>query len=589
MALVVALLPMKAAPAMPGAMLVTQPDGSTLLVETFGDEHQHWTATTDGVLLQFDKGAYYVADITDDGDLKATNLLAHEVHLRTLAEAAFIKKQSSRLKLFHERGASLRRAAAAVSESSTYLQHTGSPRVLVVLVQYKDLSFSVNNPLQAFDQFLNGDQQADLGNNNTKNINSIRQYFAKVSHGAFTPQFDVKGPITMSENMAYYGAGASSSEKVSQLLSEILDSIKNDVVLAEYDNDGDHKVELIYTIFAGYGQNQGGSSDALWAKVSNVNKKANDSITISRFGINAELFHPQFKNDVNGIGVFVHEFGHAMGLPDLYPTTADGCKVNNQTMDNWDVMDQGLYNGNSYTPAAYTAWEQEAMGWLSIEPLTSSKLVEGLLPTTEEGGKAYKIVNSQNDREFIVLENIQQRGMSVSASGHGLLAYHVAYPYVNVNMTDHPNNTVGKPAVSVIPADGLMISTYQRDAYKASYGGSYTSAEYIASLKGDPFPGTSSVTTLADSQQLPNFKFYDSEDGLVGGSLSAISEDAKSGSVSFTFTTAGDTSGISETFAESAGIRGVYTISGQRLAGNAEGLPRGLYIINGKKAIVGGR
>ena len=43
-----------------------------------------------------------------------------------------------------------------------YLQHSGSPRVLTILAAYQDLDFTVNNPVQAFEQYLNGDVQEDL-------------------------------------------------------------------------------------------------------------------------------------------------------------------------------------------------------------------------------------------------------------------------------------------------------------------------------------------------------------------------------------------------------------------------------------------
>ena len=87
----------------------------------------------------------------------------------------------------------------------SYLQHSGSPRVLTILAAYQDLDFTVNNPVQAFEQYLNGDVQEDLGNHNQLNIASVRQYFEICSHGQFSPQFDVVGPVTLPQKMAFYG------------------------------------------------------------------------------------------------------------------------------------------------------------------------------------------------------------------------------------------------------------------------------------------------------------------------------------------------------------------------------------------------
>ena len=66
-----------------------------------------------------------------------------------------------------------------------------------------------------------------------------------------------------------------------------------------------------------------------------------------------------------------------MGLPDFYPTvnpqwTTDNKKrdfdaYDNQDMEDWDVMDNGIYMYDGYSPTAYTAWEREKMGWITIE------------------------------------------------------------------------------------------------------------------------------------------------------------------------------------------------------------------------------
>jgi immune inhibitor A len=44
------------------------------------------------------------------------------------------------------------------------------------------------------------------------NIKSVKQYFKDCSRGAFEPQFDVYGPVTLSNNMAYYGANKNGSD-----------------------------------------------------------------------------------------------------------------------------------------------------------------------------------------------------------------------------------------------------------------------------------------------------------------------------------------------------------------------------------------
>ena len=528
------------APAMPGTRQVKQADGTLLTIEQWGDEFHHWVQTPDGMLVMERNGYYFVADIDEQGRLTATDVLAHDKPLRTLAETLYLRQQQLRKDRFLERGMTARRAAM-VNTSGGYLPHTGSPRVLVVLAEYQDLPFTVNNPLEAFDQYLNGTEQKDLGNKNNKNTNSIRQYFDICSHGAFTPQFDVVGPVTLPENMAYYGAGDSNSEKMSQMAKDAIALLPDSIDLSAYDNNNDGAIELMYVIHAGYGQNQGGDSNAMWAKVSTVNTRINESLTLTRFGCNCELFypHPNFKNNINGTGVFCHEFSHAMGLPDLYPTNSAGRRVDNQSMEKWDVMDYGLYLNNSYSPMPYIAWEQEAMGWQEIETLTANhKAIHDsimLMPTLEEGGKAYKILNPEDDNEFIVIENVQKRNIYEGIVNSGLLMYHVAYPYSKVNMGDNPNNTAGEPAISLVPACGIGMSGYLRQGQ--GYGDTHTSEEYENNQKAVIFPGTQDVTQLSDDDQLPNYKFYTSQNnGRVGVKISDINGDASTGLMGFYYT-----------------------------------------------------
>ncbi|MBQ8464224.1 MAG: M6 family metalloprotease domain-containing protein [Prevotella sp.] len=506
LALLLAAIQAQAAPALRGPFTVRQPDGTLLTIEQHGDEHHHWTATVDGTLVvNTGLGGCYVAQINDEGLLTPTAILAHEPLLRSAEEQQAIARQAQRRPRFHSRGQALRRRALGINASSHYLPHTGTPRVLVILAAYSDLPFTVNEPLRAFSQYMHGDTQEDLGNHNDLNHYSVQQYFDACSHGQFVPQFDLVGPITLPQTMDYYGGTSStgSDDRFGEFCRDATEAAKPLVAdWSVYDNDGDGTIELVCIIFAGYGQNQGGAASTLWAKASNRNLQLDDQHRIAFFNCCSELFHPAeaYRDRINGKGTFCHEFSHCLGLPDLYATTSSAY-VDNQGMESWDIMDYGLYNNNGFSPCLYTAWEQEVMGWTVIEPLSTDSSLH--LQPLEEGGNAYKIVNTNNERDYLVMENIQQRGINARALGHGLLVYHVAYPHEQVGMYDAPNNTPGRPAVAVVPAGGLLINKYLMGT-----GRTYTNAEWRASVAASPFPGTGQVTTLSDGQQLPNFCFY---------------------------------------------------------------------------------
>jgi immune inhibitor A len=475
-------------------------------------------------------------------------------------------------------------ASPAMIGVGSYLQHTGSPRILTILAAFQDVGFTVKDPVKAFDQYLNGDKQEDLGNMNHMNVASVRQYFNTCSYGNFTPQFDVVGPLTLPQNMAYYGGknNTGSDDRFSDFCRDALELAK-DIVSdwSTYDNDKDDRIELVCVIFAGYGQNQGGADSTIWAKASYQNIKVNDTQRISRFNCCPELFHPQYPDYINGTGVFIHEFSHCMGLPDLYATTSTAY-VNNQGMETFSIMDYGLYNRNGFAPCPYNAWEQEVMGWTKIEELKptadSQQQVSDLLPLIE-GGKAYKLVNADNDRDYIVMENIQKRGLNTYSAAHGLLVYHVDYPYNTVNMTDAPNNNPGHPGVAVVPANGTLINSHLRGS-----GKKYTNEEWKTSMAACVFPGPENVTALTSQMQLPNYCFWNSSKAKeTNYMLNSISENEGTGTVSFIVASDNPSSIDDVRWLKPDDSHVVYDLQGRRIQGC---LKAGIYIVDGKKIYV---
>ena len=118
-----------AAPAIRGSFTVCQPDGTLLTIEQFGDEHHHWTSTSDGTLVVNKGGAYYVAAIDDAGCLSATSILAHEAPERGSKEQQQIAVQASRKALFHQRGDEMLTRAMTISSLQAVICHTKALRV----------------------------------------------------------------------------------------------------------------------------------------------------------------------------------------------------------------------------------------------------------------------------------------------------------------------------------------------------------------------------------------------------------------------------------------------------------------------------
>ena len=568
----------------PTPTVVTQPDGTQLTIIVHGDEDCNWYTTSDGVLLYPIGNSYFVASISANGEIAPTTLLAHERSMRSDNETSIIAKQDKAAFYSAIKGRQQQYRARRISigtAATSYFPHTGSPKALVILVEFSDTLFSVSEPSVVFDEYLNheGSSMPDHSNYERRNHGSVRQYFNDMSNGAFTPQFDVYGPVRMEKPSAYYGEGTDNMTRIKEMIVAACDSIDKDVDFTEYDQDGDGFVDLVYVIYAGYSQSVGGNSvDCIWPKSGTLGSVSNtfDGMKINRFGINNELNYypgrefnnyPEITKRINGIGLFCHEFSHTLGFPDLYCEL----EVDNQELEYWDLMDGGEYVDNGYTPAPYSPWEKEVAGWTTIDEITEAKQI------TLADGQAVRIKSDTSD-EYIILLNMQNNGWAKAMLGHGMLVYRIDYPYDSVNLFDKPNAiTSGKPAVTLLPADGLLISSYRVYDSEPSDTKPYSITEYINSHYGDPYPGTSNVTEIEKFQM---------NECVIKKPIYNITENLEEGTISFEYLNKiiNGIDNISDLHSQDA-KQTVYSIDGRNLGTDFSKLAKGIYIVGGKKIL----
>lgn len=77
---------------------------------------------------------------------------------------------------------------------------TGKVKGLVILVEYKNVKFTMNDPYSYFNNMLNKEGFDEYGG-----TGSARDYFLQNSNGLFEPEFDIYGPYTLSKDRKYYG------------------------------------------------------------------------------------------------------------------------------------------------------------------------------------------------------------------------------------------------------------------------------------------------------------------------------------------------------------------------------------------------
>lgn len=571
---------------------VTQSDGTQLTVICHGDEDFNYYTTIDGVILHQTGKDFYIAAINENGERISTGQLAHNKEMRSDVETELAVRQNR--EMFYKKAEALKKKAKLMREliqgGTRFFPHTGKPRTLVILAEFSDTPFRINSPKEAFDEYLNAEGELkDYGNYNYKNYGSVRKYFKDMSFGQFEPQFDVYGPVKLDNTLAYYGEDTGNrTDRMDRLIPDVCKAADGLVDFSQYDADNDGYVDLVYVIYAGYAQSvSGNSSDCIWPKSGTTSMNETfDNKKIYRYGVSNELSDTPDKNytRINGIGLFCHEFSHTMGMPDLYATITAYQDVDNQQLEYWSIMDSGTYTANGRVPTAYTAWEREAFGWLEIGTLENKGSIS--LPTIDNGGKAYRIMNGNDNtgNEYLIVQNIQQEGWNSQQLGHGMLVFHVDYDANAFNISQNRvNNTLGHPRMTIIPADGRLMT--QASALKESTTGVSAATLYKSSLAGDPFPGIKGVTSLTDEAPYTPL-VYTSQP--LNKPLLNIKENTETGIVTFDFIEAGDPTGIEMPAAaspESADKR-IFSIDG-RFAGTDKGcLKKGIYISNGKKIVV---
>ena len=414
---------------------VTQPDGSVVKLKLVGDEFHHYYTLLDGTPVRR----------TED------NRIIPDASVKAMPESAL----------------RIRKAAQQVAISGTY-PLTGSPKSLVILVNFKDLAFQYK--LEDYQRLL-----TESGYSVNGGAGSARDYFIACSDSVFAPQFDCYGPVTVSREYSYYGSNVGGSDAhVPQLVVEACNLLSDSGVdLTQYDTDNDGKLDNVFIYYAGYNESDGAPANTIWPHRFIV--QSGDRVQgklIYDYACTSEMRGTSGKQ-MCGIGTFCHEFGHVLGLPDYY-NTQDSHKY---TVGTWDIMCSGSRNGNEKTPPSYTAGERFQLGWLkpvqlknagfyTLEPLASSNTAY-LIAKTE-----HNLQWDASPNEYWLLENRQNVGWdspSTSLPGTGMLIWHITYTAGAWNYG--PNNNTPLP-YDIEEAGGLK-------GYAAA---------------SDPFPGTFNVT-----------------------------------------------------------------------------------------------
>jgi len=268
---------------------------------------------------------------------------------------------------------------------------------------------------------------------------SMKNFYLEASDGEYTVENTVEGWTTVPYNDAYYGSNIGDREfaggGVWEFISDTADSWYADKLaelgsvkavdeyLAQFDNwdrydqDGDGNfnepdgyIDHFQAIHSGEGEEAGASPDAIWSHRWYVNATdfGDTGPTVDRQQVlygGAQIGDSKYwlgdytvEPENGGLGVFVHEYAHDLGIPDLYDTAGGDNGVGF-----WSVMSAGSWLGHGEaagdgigtTPGGFGPDERAQMGWLDYQTVEAGESeTHTLAPSNQAGAgtEAVKVV-----------------------------------------------------------------------------------------------------------------------------------------------------------------------------------------------------
>lgn len=564
-----------AVPAKKLQKVITLANGTQVSVELRGDEYLSWWEGADGTA--------YRTTATDENVFEAFDLEAQ----KPAAAARRARTEQGRVARLARVKNSLKGADDKMRGlGGDHITYKGVKKGLVVLVDFKNKKFADGHDLEYYKNVING---KDFTNEEEGYVGSVRDYFLAQSNGQFELDFDVVGPVTMSNKYGYYGADSEyqKDEKVYEMIKEASDAIQDQVNLKDYDWDGDGEADQVFFLYAGLGQASGGSNSTIWPHESELRYWPCGVLSYPTGKINtyacANELQPETQGSSRyisaGIGTICHEFSHCLGFADMYDTSGGG----GYGMSVFDVMDQGSYNGNGFVPCNYTAFERIYAGWVEPIELIDPATVKDM-KSVSDYGRPFIMYNYKNTNEYFLMENRQNTGWDEGLYGsNGLLITHVNYVPSRWANNIVNASTQKIQCCTVVNADGSReISN-------------------TLSLQGDLYPYEEKGMTLNDEftdDSEPASKLYNkNSDNSYALGIPITQIKRSKGSISFLVCGGDDKNVIDNTFKGVVdGINGVtvanktvdnriYSIDGRYLGTDASALGKGIYVVGGKKIV----
>ena len=329
---------------------------------------------------------------------------------------------------------------------------------------------------------------------------SCYDYYYEISYGNLELKGNCFGWYSTGQTKNYYaydsyGFGGPYLQNTAGLAMAAITATDSVVDYSKFDNDGDGYVDCLWVVHSGFGAEETGHLTDIWSHSTRLSNwigeyTTNDLypnhpgeyIKIDRYIVMPERSKcSQYENMVS-IGVFCHEFGHGLGLPDLYDTDNSS-----EGIGNWGLMAAGSWGGDgwsAWSPVHMCVWSKVQLGW--IEPTVISLDGSYEIPAVEHNPQCYYLyTNGNSSTEHFLLVNRDTLGFDAYIYNPGILIYHIDTTVSTDNDREwYPGYTdYGHYMVALEQADGRY------DLEKGANRGDV----------GDPFPGSSNRRSFTSS------------------------------------------------------------------------------------------
>jgi len=516
--------------ASPEPIELTQADGTTFKARKWGDELLHGWETVDGYTIIFDGvlGSWVYAVNGSDGSLISSSNVVGSDYPPALAK----HKRPVKDTLLNKTSAKYSRSPV-LKFPKRATASTGIANIPVILINFNNTTTTYTS--SDFNNLLFG----------TGNY-SMKDYYSEVSYGKFTVSAGPGGVIewyTAARDHDYYGENDTQGLDMfpGTLVREaVIVADNNGFNFAPYDNDGDCYVDMVMIVHQGSGEESvSGLPADIWSHTWNLNDAyyywssnggeytTDDACPQGGYiKVNVYTVQPEkLGSNIMTVGVFAHEFGHVLGLPDLYDTDSSS-----EGIGRWSLMAGGGWNYTTVygdRPAHPDAWSKYYLGWVTPAEV-SGTLINEYITQAVTAADVYRLGNgTPASGEYFLIENRQKTGFDAGLPGAGLLIWHIDGGWIssalNLNTVndrecypDGPSCNAHHYGVALVQADNSY------DMEKGNNDGD----------EGDPYPGTGNNTLFRDTS-LPDSNFYNGTPSNV--SITNISASSNTMTATLTF------------------------------------------------------